>query len=78
MAHKAEVIEVRQVSDQHLAILARCCGDEMTDSWHTLSDLENLEKAAALGHTITKGHFIPGHCPHCNRGKHGTNTLSPE
>lgn len=45
--HRAEIIEVRQVSDSAIAILARCCGDEMTDSWHTLYDLENLEQHLA-------------------------------
>lgn len=43
MEHMAKVVEVKHVSDGAVAILARCCDDEMTDSWHTLYDLENLE-----------------------------------
>lgn len=39
MAHKAEVIEVREPADGILAVRVRCCGDESSDSVLTLHEL---------------------------------------
>lgn len=46
MAHKAEVVAQKQLSDGALAICVRCCDDPLTDSWHTVYDLENVDDAA--------------------------------
>lgn len=36
MAHTTEIVEVKHVADELLSVLVRCCGDEKTDSWHTM------------------------------------------
>ncbi len=36
MEHKTEVVEVQHVSDTMIAVRLRCCGDESTDSVHTI------------------------------------------
>ena len=41
--HKAEVVEVKELSDGQVAYRVRCCREEMTDSWHTSAvDAPNL------------------------------------
>jgi len=35
MSHKAEVIEVKELTDEDVAYKVRCCGDKSTDSWHS-------------------------------------------
>lgn len=48
--HDAIVVETKEVNDGMVAYRIRCCDEEMTDSWHTVSviasDLEqSLEDA---------------------------------
>jgi hypothetical protein len=45
MSHKSEIVAWKQVNDTTIAFLARCCGDESTDSWHTVSNLHTFENA---------------------------------
>lgn len=35
--HTTEVVEVKEVSDELVSHRIRCCGEEITDSWHTVS-----------------------------------------
>jgi hypothetical protein len=37
MTHTPEVIETKECNDEQVSYLIRCCGDPMTDSWHTFS-----------------------------------------
>jgi hypothetical protein len=39
MAHKAEVTEVHAPADGMIAVRARCCGDQSTDSVLTIMEL---------------------------------------
>lgn len=34
--HSVEILEYRKLSDGQFAALARCCGDDMHRSWHTM------------------------------------------
>jgi hypothetical protein len=43
MAHKAEIIEIQDLSDGALAVRARCCDDPLTDSVHTVYNLHAKE-----------------------------------
>lgn len=36
MAHTTEIVETKQIADELFAVRFRCCGDEKTDSWHTM------------------------------------------
>jgi len=36
MTHTTEIVDVKHVADELLAVKVRCCGDEKTDSWHTM------------------------------------------
>lgn len=36
MEHKTEVIDVQHLADTMIAVRLRCCGDETTDSVHTI------------------------------------------
>jgi hypothetical protein len=45
MAHKPEIVAWKQLSDNTIAFLARCCGDARTDSWHTVHNLHEFENA---------------------------------
>lgn len=35
--HDTAIVEVKEVSDEQVAYRIRCCGEAMTDSWHTVS-----------------------------------------
>lgn len=37
MAHRTEIMEHKQIADGLFAIRVRCCGEEITDSWHTMA-----------------------------------------
>lgn len=37
MAHKTEVMEMKQLADGLFAIRVRCCGQDITNSWHTMA-----------------------------------------
>lgn len=37
MAHVSKVVEVREINDEYVAYRLQCCGEAMTDSWHTLA-----------------------------------------
>lgn len=37
MTHEAVVVDFRELNDEYLSYCIRCCGDEKTDSWHTIS-----------------------------------------
>lgn len=37
MAHTVEIVDVRELSDEQVSYRIRCCCEEMTDSWHTVS-----------------------------------------
>ena len=43
MSHKAEIVDVQHGADGHLAVRIRCCGDESTDSIHTIYELHRLD-----------------------------------
>jgi hypothetical protein len=36
MEHRTEVIDVQHLADTMIAVKLRCCGDESTDSVHTI------------------------------------------
>ncbi len=40
--HIAEAIRYRHVADGAVAVLARCCGDSSTDSWHSFYDVAKM------------------------------------
>jgi hypothetical protein len=44
MTHKAEVISVEHVADGILAVKARCCDDETTDSVLTVLELHRADE----------------------------------
>jgi hypothetical protein len=44
MSHTIEIIDTKELSDEHVAYLFRCCGDPTTDSWHTISVLHEPTK----------------------------------
>jgi hypothetical protein len=46
MEHKTEVVEVQHVADTLIAVRLRCCGDESTDSVHTIEVSGDLAQAA--------------------------------
>jgi hypothetical protein len=57
MAHNTEVVEVVELGDEIVAYRVRCCGEKLTDSWHSASvvapDLEqslqsHKDRVAAL------------------------------
>lgn len=37
MAHTAAIVEFRELNDEFISYCIRCCGDNKTDSWHTIS-----------------------------------------
>lgn len=37
MAHDTQIVDVKEVNDEQVAYRIRCCGEEATDSWHTVS-----------------------------------------
>jgi hypothetical protein len=37
--HTPEIVETKELTDDQVAYLIRCCGDPSTDSWHTISVL---------------------------------------
>lgn len=37
MAHDTQVVEFKEVNDEQVSYRIRCCGEEATDSWHTVS-----------------------------------------
>lgn len=39
MAHTVEILEIKEVSDELVSYRLRCCGEELSDTWHTLSVL---------------------------------------
>jgi hypothetical protein len=39
MAHVAVIVDKKQLADGAIAICVRCCGDPMSDSWHTHYDV---------------------------------------
>jgi hypothetical protein len=44
MAHTTEIVEIKEINDTQVAYRVRCCGEPMTDSWHTAAvDAPNLE-----------------------------------
>lgn len=45
MEHKTEVIEVQHLADTMVAVRLRCCGDESTDSVHTIEVSGDLAEA---------------------------------
>lgn len=45
--HNAKIIRAVQLSDGEIAILARCCDDPSTDSWHTMKVTPTLDLAAS-------------------------------
>lgn len=45
--HNAKIIRAVQLSDGEIAILARCCDDPMTDSWHTMKVTSTLDVATS-------------------------------
>lgn len=34
--HTVSVVDTKEVTDEHVAYLLRCCDDPTTDSWHTM------------------------------------------
>lgn len=34
--HNVAVVEKKKISDGSISVRLRCCGDDLTDSWHTL------------------------------------------
>jgi len=56
MTHTTELIDVKHVADELLAVKVRCCGDEKTDSWHTMhatvyTDESKLQESLQHAHT---------------------------
>ena len=45
MTHKTEVFGVQHLSDGEIAVKLRCCGDESTDSVHTIEVSGDLAQA---------------------------------
>lgn len=46
MSHNTEVIEVKELSDSQVAYRVRCCGEELTDSWHAVHvDAPDIEQS---------------------------------
>jgi len=63
MIHTTELIEVKHVADEILAVLVRCCGDPKTDSWHTMhasvyTDESKLAASISSAHKRVAGTHI--------------------
>jgi hypothetical protein len=43
--HTAKIIETKKLADGAIAVLARCCDDPSTDSWHTIYNLHAKESS---------------------------------
>ena len=54
MEHNIKLIETRELTDDHISFLFRCCDDPSTDSWCTVSlSLSEKESTDAVhGHTV--------------------------
>lgn len=35
--HNVQIVEVKELSDELVSYRLRCCEDELSDSWHTMS-----------------------------------------
>ena len=56
--HNAKIIQAVQLSDGEIAILARCCNDPSTDSWHTMKVTPTLDLATSKQlHTTRVGNL---------------------
>ena len=45
MEHEAKVVEVKELTDELVSYRLRCCDEELSDSWHTLTvHIEDHEK----------------------------------
>lgn len=53
MPHVSKIIDIKEINDESVAYLVRCCDDPMSDSWLTvtltLSDIE-IEQTVADHH----------------------------
>lgn len=48
MEHQVQVVEVKELSDELVSYRLRCCDDELSDSWHTMS-VHVLDHDESLG-----------------------------
>lgn len=39
MSHTAEIVEVKELNDEQVGYRIRCCADDISDSWHSISVL---------------------------------------
>lgn len=49
--HTVKMVEQKEQNDQYVSFLYRCCGDESTDTWHTVA----LALPEAELEEVTKG-----------------------
>ena len=58
MAHDIQIVEIKEVGDELVAYRIRCCGEDMTDSWHTVSvhALDHEQSLEVAKYRVQKTH----------------------
>src|SRR5229473_7241062 len=54
MTHTPEVVETKELNDEQVAYRLRCCGDPLSDSWHTMMALSFPDHEGSLGEIKTQ------------------------
>lgn len=55
MSHTTEIIDVKHIADEILAVCVRCCNDTKTDSWHSMHASVYTDEAK-LAESLTAAH----------------------
>ena len=64
--HASKLIGRKKLTDGQFAVLIRCCGDQTTDSWHTLSVTKDTAKADVTAWIAGRQqHVEDGHAVAC-------------